>query len=274
MPLPIYQKELHDRPHVSFSEAYTFYKCHYNHWLNYRERKPREDTIYTIFGKSVGHALERYKKNNVKNSWISIGKDIVYFLADNGEWSEYVKEEDRDWRKWSRSGFRVFKETLEFLDKNYPNWELIDFEYELFEPIDGSTKKFKGYIDIIFKWNGKIYIFDFKTCSWGWDKEKRQNTQKLYQVILYKYFYCLKHNIDPNLVECGYLLLKRTPAKSDKTSVELFEQSSGKVKLNNSIEWLKEQAVGIDAGMNLKLKDTCEFCSCGAAPKKFFRRSK
>lgn len=269
MALPIFKPQLEDRNYISFSEAYTFFKCNHKHWLNYREKIKGEATIHTEFGKAIGAALEQHKKYNVKNAWISIGKSIFRYLID-GEWGEFVKEEEQDWRLWSRKGFRIFKDTLEFLDKEYPNWELIDFEYPLFEDIEGSKKKFKGYIDIIFKWNGKIYILDFKTCSWGWGKDKRENTHKLYQVILYKHFYCKKNNINPKDVECGYLLLKRSPAKKAESSVELFGISSGLVKMNNSVEWLMNQAIGIDNGSRVKLKHTCEFCMCGAAPTKIY----
>jgi len=274
MPLPIFKKtELFDRPHISFSEAYKFYRCHFNHWQQYRLKKPQEDTIHTIFGKTIGKALEDRKKHGIKNSWISIGRSIFSFLADGGSWGEYVKEEDQNWRVWTKIGFRIFKDTLEFLDETYPGWKLLDFEFPLFEEIPGSKKKFKGYIDIIFEHNGKIHIMDFKTCGWGWDKEKRENTHLLYQVALYKYFYCLKTGTDPNIVECSYLLLKRKPKASDKTCVELFEQTSGKVKLKNAVNWLEAQAKGIEEGLSIKLKDTCEFCVCGAAPKKTYKKS-
>lgn len=264
MPLPIFRPTLEERKYISFSEAYVFSKCPHQHWTKYREKRPSEATIHTEFGKAIGAAIEQYKKNNVKNAWISIGKAIFRYIID-GEWGDYVKEEEKDWRIWTKIGFRIFKDTLEWMDKTYPGWELIDFEYELFEPIEGSTKKFKGFIDLIFKYKDKIYIFDFKTCSWGWGKDKRENTHKLYQVILYKYYYCKKNNIDPKDVVCAYLLLKRKPAKKETTSVELFEQTSGLVKLNNSVKWLNEQAEGIDRGVRIKKKDTCEFCVCGAA---------
>lgn len=260
MGLPIFRPQLNNREYISFSEAYTFFKCPHKHWSTYREKKPQEQTIYTIFGTAVGEALENYHKN-VKNSWISIGKSIFRFILDS-EWPEKLPESEKDWRLWTKTGFRVFKDTLDFLNETYPGWELIDFEYEIFEPIEGSEKKFKGYIDIVFKHNGKIHIIDFKTCSWGWGPDKLQNTHKLYQVILYKHFFCAKNNIDPNDVECGYLLLKRKPAKKLSTSVELIPQTSGKVKVKNALNWLKEQAVGIDSGVRLKMPDTCEFCSC------------
>ena len=49
-----------------------------------------------------------------------------------------------------------------------------------------------------------------------------------------------------------YFLLKRKAAKSAESCVELFELTSGPKKLQNAVEWLKEQAVGISNGINIK----------------------
>lgn len=262
MPLPIYKHEaLEERPHISFSEAHTFSLCPYKHWQQYREKITSEQTIYTTYGSAVGEALERFRKDGVSNSWISLCKKIFRFVLENG-FGEYVSERDQDWRIWAKSALRIFKDTLAFLDEKYPGWELIDFEFPLYEDIDGANKKFKGFIDLIFKWQDKIYILDFKTCGWGWTPEQKSDTHKLYQVILYKYFYCQKTGTDPKNVETAYLLLKRKPAKKETSSVELFEISSGKVKINNSIIWLKEQAEGIERGLKLKNKSKCKFCIC------------
>jgi hypothetical protein len=263
LPLPVFKKEnLQDRPHVSFSEGYSFFHCPWNHWITYRLKGPREETIYTVYGKEMGLALERYKKNGVKLAWISLGKAIFKHILENG-FGEMVNEKDQDWRFWVRAAIRNFNDTLVFLDETYPEWELIDFEYPLYEDIPGSNKKFKGFIDLIFKYKNRIKILDFKSTTLSWDKKKRSDTHKLYQVVLYKNLYCQKHNIDPNTVDVGYLLLLRKPAKKAKTSVELFEQTSGPVKLQNSIDWLSQQARGIEKGVNIKNKTTCSFCQCG-----------
>lgn len=265
MPLPIYKKnDLEDRPHISFSEALVFSKCSFKHYEQYRMKRPQEDTIYTIYGKAVGEAIERYKKYNKSHSWITMGKKIFRFILDNG-FGEYVNERDKDWRIWVKSSLRIFKDTLRFLDENYPGWELIDFEYPLYEQIEGREKKFKGFIDLIFKHNGTIYLWDLKTTNSGWFQDQRQDTHKLYQVALYKYFYCQKTGTDPNQIKTAYLLLKRKPNKSATTCVELFEQTSGNKKMENAVAWLKEQAEGIEQGIRIKNKSKCSFCICGEA---------
>lgn len=267
MPLPIIKnKNVEIRPHVSFSEILVYFRCCFQHHLKYIQKIPQEDTIFTVYGKAVGEALERYRKYEKRTSWILMSKKIFRFILDNG-FGEYVSEKDQDWRFWVKSAFRVFEDTIDFLDQKYPGYELIDFEYPLYEDVEGTNKKFKGYIDIIIKHNDKIYIIDFKTTSSFFMWKKKADTHKLYQVVLYKYFYCQKTGTDPNDVETAYLLLNRKPSKKDKSSVELVETTSGIKKMNNAVEWMKEQINGIDAGIKIAKVDTCEFCICGAKKK-------
>ena len=250
------------RPHVSFSECLSFFNCPYKHWLIYREKIERKDTIYTIFGTVIGSSIEKYKKDGIKNAWISIGKAIFYHLLDH-DWPEITAEDDRDWRDWTRSGMRMFQDTMNYLDEHYPGWELVDFEYPLYEDIEGTNLKFKGYIDFIFKHDGKIYLWDFKTTKRDWSKYARSDTQKLYQVILYKHFYAKKMNLDPKDIHVAYFLLKRKVAKKHKYCVEVFEQTSGTKKMENSVQWLKDQAMGIEKGIRIRKVSTCNFCECG-----------
>ena len=81
---------------------------------------------------------------------------------------------------------------------------------------------FKGYIDLVIKTtDGKYHVIDWKTCSWGWDREKKNSKLITYQLTLYKKFFCQKHNIDPSLVETHFALLKRTAKRIMLKCLEL-----------------------------------------------------
>lgn len=268
MPLPIFTLDRIELDRVSFSRALTFYRCPYRHHLDYILKKDKEDTVYTVFGTLIGEALEQKKKYNNNLAWLTFAKKFFRFLVEN-DWHELVKEKDRDWRNWVRAGFQIYNDVFIFLEDKFPGYELVDFEHELYEPIEGTNMKFKGYIDFIIKWQDKYYIMDFKTVSSFYFWKQNADTYKLYQVALYKHFFCAKTGIDPSIVETSYMLLRRNYEK-DKFSVELYEQTSGPKKLSNSIEWLKKQAAGIESGIRIKRVDTCDFCSCGA--KKVLRK--
>ena len=103
------------------------------------------------------------------------------------------------------------------LVKYFEDYEVFSVEEKLFQKINDFSLdkyKFKGYIDLVIKTpDGKYHVIDWKTCSWGWDRDKRNSKLVTYQLTLYKKFFCEKHNIDPKLVETHFALLKRTAKK-------------------------------------------------------------
>ena len=56
----------------------------------------------------------------------------------------------------------------------------------------------------------KIHLIDWKTCSWGWRREKKSDKTLAYQLVFYKHFYAQKYEVDPKHIECHFVLLKRT----------------------------------------------------------------
>jgi hypothetical protein len=127
------------------------------------------------------------------------------------------------------------------------NAEVVHNEYPLFENIDrddGVDIKFKGFIDIVIKTKAKngdtvLYVCDFKTCSWGWDVETRQDRWKQFQLFLYKFYLCKKFDIDPKFVRTAFILLKKRPPKGTPP-VEFFPVSAGPVSVQRAIDALNE----------------------------------
>jgi hypothetical protein len=125
--------------------------------------------------------------------------------------------------------------TAEVVHNEYPIWGEIDRE-------DGIDIKFKGFIDLVIKTKDKrdntiLYVIDFKTCSWGWDRATREDRWKHYQIFLYKHFLCKKFNIDPKLVRTAFVLLKKRPPKNEPP-VEFFAVSAGPVSVQRALDTL------------------------------------
>ena len=256
-----------EKQHISFSEAYTFFKCPYNHNLQYVLNKRSEETIFTVFGKLIGEMIEARKKANDNFAFDVFKEKLLKWIDINPNIIRADKEpEPINKKEWLDAAERIYNELFVFLDKEFPGYEVLEFEFPIYEDVPNYSLKFKGYVDFIIKHEDKIWILDFKTTKRSWDKETLSNTEKLYQVTLYKKFFCNIFEIDPKKVETAYLLLKRDP-KKDECAIEIIKTTSGKIKVNNSIEWLKEQAEGIGAGIKLKKTNTCAFCQCGSAPK-------
>jgi hypothetical protein len=138
-------------------------------------------------------------------------------------------------------------------------YSVVSAEEEIRQNIDGNPNfDFYGFIDSIFKTpDGKYHIVDWKTCSWGWDIEKKTEKETTYQLTYYKHFFCEKHKIDPKNVETYFGLLKRT-AKKDK--VEIFRVTSGAKKVNNALKILDTCVKNVEKGKFIKNKLSCTKC--------------
>lgn len=132
------------------------------------------------------------------------------------------------------------------------NSEVVYNEFSLYEKIDRTDEldvKFKGFIDLVVKTKDKrgntiLYVCDFKTCSFGWDADKRSDRSLHFQLLLYKHFLCKKFGLDPKLVRTAFVLLKKRPPLVKKGSpetvcpVEWFPISAGPVAVQRAVDHL------------------------------------
>jgi hypothetical protein len=124
----------------------------------------------------------------------------------------------------------------------------------LYVPIEDFNINFKGFVDAVVKVGDTYHLFDWKTCSWGWDSRKKAEKLVTYQLTLYKHFFCQKHKIDPASVETHFALLKRT-AKKDR--VEIFRVTSGPKKTENALKLLYQAIYNITKRFSIKNRLNC-----------------
>ena len=153
-------------------------------------------------------------------------------------------------------GKKIIPEIEDALDDYFENYEVLAVEMPLMESIDGESEyKFKGYIDAIVKTDdNKIHIFDWKTCSWGWDSRKKSDKMVTYQLTLYKHFFCQKMEVDTKNVETHFALLKRT---AKKNHVEFFRVTSGSKKTENALKLLNTALYNIKNQRYIKNRLSC-----------------
>jgi hypothetical protein len=147
--------------------------------------------------------------------------------------------------------------------------EVIYNEHELIVPIDRTDDikmNFKGFIDMVIKTKDKrkntiLYVIDFKTCSWGWNLEKKQDRNLQFQLFLYKHFLCKKFNLDPVNVRTAFVLLKRSPQKNAPV-IDFFSISAGPVSVQRALDELNSDLTDmkqrLDKNDFVKNKDSCK----------------
>jgi ATP-dependent exoDNAse (exonuclease V) beta subunit len=242
------------RSHISFSELKIWNECPYKHKLVYIENvKEFLGNEYTAFGTAVHHVCEKVvfdEKLDLITEFNSKFLKELKFLTEKKV--ELKKDLVSQMRKQAVS---LLEYILPSLKKTFDNFEVFSVEEKLYEDLDGTSLKFKGYIDLVIKTpDNKYHVIDWKTCSWGWDSKKKTDRMTTYQLTLYKHFFAKKHNINPKDIETHFALLKRT-AKTN--NVEIFRVTSGPKKTDNSLNLLKKAIYNVESKKFIKNRLSC-----------------
>ncbi len=153
-------------------------------------------------------------------------------------------------------GERIIPHIEDSLSDYFDEYEVLAVEMPLYEPIEGHDKyMFKGFIDaVVCTPDGTVHIFDWKTCSWGWDSRKKSDKMVTYQLTLYKHFFAQKMKIDPKDIQTHFALLKRT---ANKNHVEFFRGTSGAKKTENALKLLDTALYNIKNQRYIKNRLSC-----------------
>ena len=180
----------------------------------------------------------------------------IQILSENG------KQLNQDLiRDMKSQATQICEQVLPAVKQHFGIFEVVSVEEQILEPIrefDSYGTSFKGFIDMVIKTpDEKYHIIDWKTCSWGWSRDKKSDPLTNYQLTYYKNYFSKKHNIDPKKIETYFVLLKRT-AKKD--NVEVFRVTSGQKKTENSLKILQNAVINIEKGIHIKNRLNCKYC--------------
>ena len=242
-------------PHISFSALKDWNTCAWYHKLT-RIDKIRGFTgnAFTAFGNAIHDVCEKkLLKEEIEEEDYFL-KRFEHFLGTLDEEPDQKLVSDM-----RTQGKAILPEIEDALEDYFGEYEVLGSEIPLDEPIEGEDNYiFKGYIDgVVATPDGKVHIFDWKTCSWGWDAKRRSAPMTTYQLTLYKYFFAQKMEIDPKDIETHFALLKRT---SKKDKVEFFRVTSGPRKTENATKLLKKALYNIKNKRYIKNRMSCRFC--------------
>ena len=246
--------------HISYSELKLWAECAWKHNLVYKKKiKKFVGNEYTAFGRALHLLCEHTIEDKIQEEdyddffEVAFEKELMDLMSKNVELNEQMTNDMLDQAK------KISPQIIPQVIKSFKNYEVFSVEERLYEDIpEIDDCKFKGFIDLVLKTDdGKYHIIDWKTCSWGWDAKKRSDKYITYQLTLYKKFFCLKHDIDPKLVETHFALLKRT-AKKD--NVEMVRTTSGVKKTTNALKVLQNAVINIERGNYIKNRLSCRYC--------------
>ena len=245
-------------PHISYSELKDWVHCAFYHKLTRVDKlKGFKGNAFTAFGTAIHSVCEKkLLKEEIDDEefFVSSFADCIASLDDD------VDVDDRLVADMVGQGKAILPEIEEAVKEYFGEYEVEAVEIKLYEPIEGEEGyKFKGFIDAVVSTpDGKVHVFDWKTCGWGWDSRRRSDKMTTYQLTLYKHFFAQKMGIDPKNVETHFALLKRT---SKKNRVELFRVTSGPRKTENALKLLHKALYNIKNKRYIKNRLSCERCA-------------
>jgi hypothetical protein len=213
---------------------------------------------------AFGTALHEICENHVKNEIENIDdKFDELFLRELHELSPTAMEKLRESKrmaplvpKMREAGKLLAKNVLPELEKEYGEYEVLETEENLSVPMGIDDYEFYGFIDLVLRVGDRIKLIDWKTCTF-WDARKRADSMTIYQLVLYKHYWCKKHDIDPGDVDIAFALLSRT---SKKKPVEIFEVTSGKKRTENAVNKIESALKNVKKKRFFKNKLSCEYC--------------
>ena len=261
--------------HVSFSEVKCWKECSWRHKRTYIDKiEIFEPSPFLGFGTVVHEGCENILEGrdlnkeklllDIRNSFKKNGFDDPEWIEKQPPW--YKKSSNVGVDKWCEWASNMWEEVPGFLDKEFPGWEAVKAEEQLYEPIEGKQLNFKGFIDGIIKVPKKrgtghnYWIIDWKTSgSYGWRRDKKEDFKMQAQLVLYKYFWSKKHNIPLKDIRCGFILLKRG-GKAGRIC-DIVTVSVGPKTLEKGIKLLNNMIYSVRKGMFLKNRESCRYCS-------------
>tara|TARA_B100000085_G_scaffold283356_1_gene313842 strand:- start:11660 stop:12442 length:783 start_codon:yes stop_codon:yes gene_type:complete len=245
---------------ISFSELKNWKECPYRHKLIYVDKIPYfSGNEFTAFGTAIHTACEHILPNPETNA-LKVFEEV--FLEE----LRILKNEGFTLNNQLVTAMRqqaipICEQILPSVKKYFNNFEIFSIEEELMEDmsdIESYGKKFKGFIDLVIKTpDGKYHIIDWKTCSWGWNQQKKSDQMTTNQLTYYKNYFSKKHNIETSKIETYFALLKRT---AKKENVEIFKTLSGERKTKNALKVLQNAVINIERGVKIKNRLSCKYC--------------
>lgn len=268
--------------HVSFSEISNHLECSYRHKLLYIDKLDKDgSSVHTAFGHVLHSALEEYTLTKSMPHMDDLIKDFQKRIGELFFTENAISKETAD--EFIKIIPEILKQVPKFLDKEFPGWKIISAEDYLFEPIPNQINKyFKGFIDLVIKvpkvvkrssslrlssMKGEVVpgeweylILDWKTTGTGWTKQQKESFVKRMQLVLYKFFWSKKTQIDADKINCAFIFLRREASKTGNR-VEILSIESGQKELDQALLTLNSSINQIQSKMFIKNKYSCRFCA-------------
>ena len=242
---------------VSFSQFSNWWQCRHRWYLDFvKELREAEENINTCFGTAMHETVQLYIKTLYTKSAMDADEHDLYNIFvksfDKELSDKKVAVETSVYKEYCKDGEDILIAFTNITNriKYFPSgkYEFVGVEDEIIMPIKNNVE-FICYIDIVLKEksSGRYKIIDIKTSTRGWNHYQRDDEAKIAQILLYKAFFSRKYNVDINMIDVEFFILRRKlwenyayPQSRIQTFSPKNDQKSVAKSLNDFAEFVTE----------------------------------
>lgn len=242
---------------VSYSQFSLYLQCPKRWKLDYLDNlRTYDQNINTTFGSAFHATIQNYLKVMYEESVKKADEINLGQYLQESMMTEYknalLKNNNTHFTtaeqlsEYCQDGILIldyFKRhrTAYFSSKQHT---LLGIETPLNLPLRDGIR-FTGFIDIVIRdeRDGRIKIYDFKTSTAGWNKYQKADKSKTSQMILYKTFYAKQFNVDEEMIDVEYIIVRRKINEELEfvpKRIQTFVPASGKVTRNKIYKMFNE----------------------------------
>jgi len=237
---------------VSYSQYSMYKQCPHMWNLNYAKGlKVSTSSIYTVFGTAIHESIQNYLKVLFEEGSKEADNINLSEYFENRLIEIYKEESTKDGHFSSPTQLYEFYEDAVGILKafssersnifNKKNKKLIGIEVPILNPILSNLPniKIKGFIDLVIQDTEEdtYTIYDIKTSTRGWSKEKEDQI-KINQILLYKRYFSEIYNIPENKINVEFFIVRRKLSKNLKfniSRIQRFTPPNGKKRVQEAV---------------------------------------
>jgi hypothetical protein len=276
---------------ISYSQYSMYADCPRRWKLNYVDNlRTFSQSIHTLFGSAFHETLQGYltvmyegsikEANQLKLGDILKGAMANEYRKAMAMGQDPVFTNKTEMREFFFDGIAILdyfvKKRATYFNKK--NTILVGIETKLSLPLEVNKNiLFSGFIDIVMQDTntGRYKIYDIKTSTMGWNKYQKADKTKIAQMVLYKQFYAEQFNVDPEMIDIEYLIVRRKLPEDSPypiKRIQTFVPASGKPTRNKLTRSLNEFVINgftPEGGYNMETKHiaiagksnkNCKYC--------------
>tara|TARA_R110001583_G_scaffold24918_14_gene90631 strand:- start:380 stop:1339 length:960 start_codon:yes stop_codon:yes gene_type:complete len=261
---------------ISYSQYSMYAQCPHRWKLNYVDNLRKfTQSIHTLFGSAFHETLQGYLtimyEGSIKEAdALPLGDILRGAMAKEYRKAMAMGQDPGFTNKTEmREFFYDGVEILEYFIKkrggyfSKKNTKLIGIETHLSIPLKINTNiLFTGFIDIVMQdtVTGRYKIYDIKTSTMGWNKYQKMDKIKTSQMVLYKTYYAEQFNVDPEMIDIEYFIVRRKLPENSPypiKRIQTFVPASGtptRNKIDRSVNEFINNAFTVDGNYNTMAK--------------------